>query len=207
MPGLSPTNSPMPPEFDAVFTEDKPKYNKDRDEVFARIGKGWHPVPNLFAIFHEIEEKIGGGDDSRRVPASFHKYLHILWREICFDRGPDWTAEMYDDQFNMRPSDAGKWRIALSESVLFHVRQIRHVKTLGAYGVWNSVGNRGPMSVYKYNTQATGLDWTQFYKALRAACAECPRPYKVAEWRVIIRRHVKANHAGVTDKTGAITRA
>ena len=188
----------MPPEFDAVFDEDKPKYNKDRDEVFARIGKGWHPVPNLFAIFHEIEEKMGCGDDSRRVPASFHKYLHILWREIFFDRGPDWTAEFYDDQFNMRPSDASKWRIALSESVLFRVRQIRHVKVMGAWGVDKNVGNRGPMSVYKYSTQATGQDWTQFYKALRAACPECPRPYKVAEWRFIIRRHVQANHAGVT---------
>jgi hypothetical protein len=186
--------------YDYVFDDDKVrKYNRDRAEVFARIGKGWHPVPNIFGILNEDEEAMGGDDDTRRVPASFHKYLHILWRETCRDRGADkadWTAEMYDDQFNMRPSDAGKWKWALAESGLYAVRQIRHVKVPHNYGELRDIGNRGPLSVYRYNTAATGDDWRAFYRALRAACAETPRPFTVASWRAIVRRHVQAQSRG-----------
>jgi hypothetical protein len=195
--------------------DDKIDYNADRLEVISRLGrKGWHPVPNLFAILHEYEDKLfneeSPEDEGRRVPASFHKFLHILWREIFFARPEkeDWTAEFYDEQFNMRPSDAGKWKWALAESGLFQVWQIQHVKKMVDYGNYESVGNRGPLSRYKYNTQATETDWKRFYKALRGACAECPRPFKVHEWRAIVRRHVQANHAGATGaEGGAITRA
>jgi hypothetical protein len=196
---------------DSPFTREdsnEPRYNRDRAEVFARLGAGWHPVPNLFAVLHEIENQWGANDkdETRRVPASFHKYLQILWREIFFDRGPekpDWTAEMYDDQFNMRPNDAGKWKWALAESGLFKVRQIAHVKKLAAWGARENIGNIGPLSVYTYNIDATRADWMLFYKALRAACAECPRHYKVSDWRAVLRRHMHSENAGVTEADNA----
>jgi hypothetical protein len=178
------------------------KYNSDRYEVISRLGrKGWHPVPNLFAILHEYEDKLN--DEARRVPASFHKFLHILWREIFFARPDksDWTAEFYDEQFNMRPSDAGKWKWALAESGLFTVGQAK-----GPHGI-RQIESKGPLSVYRYNKQATDEDWKRFYKALRSACAECPKEFKVHEWRSIVRRHVLANHAGVIEKSEPITLA
>jgi hypothetical protein len=189
--------------------DDKIDYNADRLEVISRLGrKGWHPVPNLFAILNEYEDKLfneeGPEDEGRRVPASFHKFLHILWREIFFARAEkeDWTAQFYDEQFNMRPSDAGKWKWALAESGLFTVGQIKGPHNFG------QVVSKGPLSFYRYNKQATDTDWLRFYKALRVACAECPRPFKVHEWRAIVRGHVQTNHAGVTGAEGqAITRA
>jgi hypothetical protein len=178
------------------------KYNANRDEVFARLGKGWHPVPNIFAILNEDEEKAGADpdDESRRVPASFHKFLHILWREICFDRGPDkvwWTADFYMDQFNMRPSDAAKWTVAMEVSRVFTVSKVPGPHSPAGPG-YGGIKSRGPLSVFHYNTKATAEDWKLFYKALRAACPQCPRPFKVHEWRAIVRRCVEANHAGVT---------
>jgi hypothetical protein len=184
------------------FTDEEIKYNSDRYEVISRLGrKGWHPVPNLFAILHEYEDKLN--DEARRVPASFHKFLHILWREIFFARPDksDWTAEFYDEQFNMRPSDAGKWKWALAESGLFTVGQAK-----GPHGI-RQIESKGPLSVYRYNKQATDEDWKRFYKALRSACAECPKEFKVHEWRSIVRRHVLANHAGVIEKSEPITLA
>lgn len=111
-------------------------HNPDWVAVLRRIGGGSHPFPNAFTILQEMESAEKGESalgESRRVPASFHKFLHILWREIFLNRGPKkahWTADFYMDQFHMRPDDAAKWAVALQNSRLFKLRKVRLAKSI-----------------------------------------------------------------------------
>ena len=136
---------------------------------------GFLQIPNVwFMVLMEDEKKY------QHVPASFWKFLFILWHEIMFDRPgkPDWTAKLSMREFGVRANDASKWSTALKASGLFTVEH-------GSFQDRNR-------TVFTYNTKSTSLDWQGFYRGLMAACASVdgkPRP-TIPEWEALVRDSV-----------------
>jgi hypothetical protein len=169
-------------------------YNADREEVFKRLGQGWHPVPNLlFAMLMVLEN-----DKARRIPSSFWKYTFVLWHAIFFNRGSqkdDWTADFYMDQFHIDRDEASKWTIAYKNSRLFKIVRVRP-----------RYPSKEPVSVFIYNRNCTSTDWKGFYLGLMAAHAEV-RGQKwpgIDQWSVIVRRHIEAQTDALIEDEGGV---
>src|SRR5260370_11472800 len=90
------------------------------------------------------------------VPASFWKYLLIVWRD-CFDQHPGYRCSKTMTQFHMTKGRASKWTAALSVSCIFHVR----------YGRRHNLNEPGVPTEITYEPDTTREDWLCFIAALR----------------------------------------
>lgn len=88
------------------------------------------------------------------VPASFWKYLMIVWRD-CFGRHHRCSRTM--TQFHMTKDSASKWTAALYASQLFYVR----------YGKRHEPNLPGVPTEIRYKLDSTHEDWLCFIAALR----------------------------------------
>lgn len=88
------------------------------------------------------------------VPASFWKYLIIVWRD-CFGQRRRCSKTM--TQFHMTKGTASRWTAALFASCLFYVR----------YGKRHEPNLPGIPTEIRYLPESTQDDWLCFIAALR----------------------------------------
>ena len=137
---------------------------------------GFLQIPNVwFKVLLADEKKY------QHVPASFWKFLFILWHEVMHERPgkPDWTAKLSMREFGVRANDASKWTAALRAAGLFTVE-------LGTFQDRNR-------SIFTYNTKSNSVDWQSFYRGLMAAHASIDgkaRP-TIPEWEALVRDCVR----------------
>ena len=112
-------------------------------EIFAG---GFTKVP---AFFVDDLMPIASG-----VPASFWKFLMIVWRD-CFGQRHKCSKTM--TQFHMTKGTASKWTAALYVSHLFYVR----------YGKRHEPNLPGVPTEISYKADSTQEDWLCFIAALR----------------------------------------
>ena len=132
-------------------------YNPDAVTVFAeRLDPhGFLRVPNMwFMLLMREESKYGKG-----IPASWWKFLFILWHELMFGRvgKPDWCATLsLRKDFRIRQKEASRWAHALAAAPsLFTV----------AFGTWPERDK----TKFTYKSQADWKDWLGFYRGLLLA--------------------------------------
>jgi hypothetical protein len=167
---------------------EKRKYNSDRHLVLSKEQTmGFLQIPNVWFMVLMADEK-----KYQHVPASFWKFLFILWHEIMFDRPgkPDWTAKLSMREFGVRANDASKWAAALKVARLFQV-------TVGTFQDRNR-------TIFTYNTKANSVDWQGFYRGLMAACAEFNGQKKptIPEWEQAVENHVRRESARLREQLG-----
>jgi len=166
-------------------------------EVFTgALEHGFLRVPNIWLI---ILMKYEDGEEFQRVPATFWKFLLVLWHQIMWEDVSQgqylWRAKLSMRQFHIRKGDAIKWTIALENSNLFKVKK-------GDYS------NRKP-SLFVYNQKATCTDWEGFYRGLMRSVQESNQTEKELdrylnndEWAAIVKRNVEAQTTAVIDEIG-----
>src|SRR5208337_4677800 len=88
------------------------------------------------------------------IPASFWKYLLILWRDIfgvnCEAKG--YRTDKTMTQFHVTKETAMQWTAAVDVSGMFEVK----------YGVRHRPNEPGIPTQFKYNIESTPEDWMCF---------------------------------------------
>lgn len=167
--------------------KDKRVYNSDANQVFEErfAPKGFLRVPNMWFYLLIPEEK-----KYPHVPASFWKFMLILWHELFFVRAnkPDWTATLGMRDFGINKGDASKWANALA----------------GAPNLFTLSPGSFPdldKTTFTYNSKANWIDWLGFYRGfLLANDWRSGQKVLVEDWQ----RKVKEL---VEEQTDAIKRA
>jgi hypothetical protein len=109
---------------------------------------GWSKFPTFF-VDELMPISVG-------IPASFWKYLLVLWRDIA-DNKPGYRSTKTMTQFQVGRDAAMKWTAALSVSCSFHVR----------YGFRHKPNEPGVPTTIEYLPHSTREDWFCFITALR----------------------------------------
>lgn len=164
-------------------------YNLDRSEVIGRIGGGWFMLPNAW-----VRELMTDEHKYPHISASFWKFLIVLWCEILTYRPnkPDWTAELGMRDFGIRANTASKYTVALAASGLFTVTK----------GEW-----QGEKTTFRYNTNAGGLEWRAFYRALMKTCETLDSDRlnrgrsSVEKWESVMASHFKTEMAALREES------
>lgn len=141
-------------------------YKENRDEALLLLGGGkpnFTQFPNNFfqvLMNDEGQPCADGVGHYTQAPASFWRFLFILWHELMWDRkGKDGRlcASFSVRQFGIRPNDALLWTTALVAAGLFTVKK-------------GTLEDR-EASTYYYKP-ADIITWQGFYRGLMMAYGE-----------------------------------
>jgi hypothetical protein len=133
----------------------KPEAANHQNNSLIIFEDGWTKLP---AFFVDELMPIGAG-----IPASFWKYMVVLWRDIV-DTKPGFRAAKTMTQFHVGKDAAMKWTAALHVSGLFNVR----------YGVRHKPNEPGIPTKFEY-LNGTRQEWICFITALRDTVLEDKR--------------------------------